>query len=138
MDGAQIAHGSPFMAILTFLMTIIGGAGLGGLFKTWLDYKRGSRKQTDDVAITLVEQLSARITKLEDDQVREREKCENELRALRHRLNNIDAAFDGVLIAIEAAPASAKEIAHAARADRRAHREREALESAALLTGGKK
>lgn len=133
-----IVSGPPWLAILTFLGTIIGSAGLGGLFKTWLDYKRGARKQTDDVAISLVQQLTDRITKLEGDQVREREKCDNELRALRHRLNNIDAAFDGVLIAIEAAPDKASEIASRERAERRAHREREAMESAALLTGGKK
>lgn len=130
--------GSPLMAILTFLMTIIGSAGLGGLFKTWLDHKRGARKQTDDVALALVQQLTERITRLEDQQVRERENCDNELRAMRHKLNNIDAAFDGVMFAIEATPENAKDIVAKAREARATQRQQEAQETAALLMGGKK
>jgi len=129
---------SPLMAGITVIGSIIGGTGLGGMLKTWLDHKRGTRKDTDDVAVTLVRQLSDRIEKLEAQQISEREKCDNELRALRHRMNNIDAAFDGVMLAVEAAPDNAKEIVAKAREARARQREREAVESAALLMGNKK
>lgn len=134
----RIITGSPLLGILALIGSILGGGVLGSMWKTWLDHKRGTRKDTDDVAVTLVRQLSDRIEKLENQQISEREKCDNELRALRHRLNNIDAAFDGVMLAIEAAPDNAKEIVSKAREARARQREREAVESAALLMGSKK
>jgi len=123
-------------AIISIILTIIGSAGVGGLLKTWLDYKRGSRKQTDDVALSLVHQQNARILILEEQQVRERDKCDRELRVLRHQMANVDSAFDGFLMMVEAMPEKAGEIAASIRKQRGEQRQAEAVEKAAAMTGG--
>lgn len=78
-----------WVAVLTSLGALLGAAGLGGWFKTWLDHKAGKRKQTDEVALELVGKLTGRVEKLERDLVDERARCEIELRLLRHDKNRL-------------------------------------------------
>jgi hypothetical protein len=73
---------------LALLGAILGPAGIGFLLKTWLDHQRGKRKQSDDVAMALVEKLEARVEKLEGSLEREQERCEAMLGVHRHRINN--------------------------------------------------
>jgi hypothetical protein len=76
------------LTILGVLAALLGTAGLGGVLKTWLDHQRGKRKQSDDVAMALVEKLEARVEKLEGSLEREQERCEAMLGIHRHRINN--------------------------------------------------
>ena len=104
--------------------------------KSWLEYKRGVRKDSDDVAMNLVGHLTERLDKVEAAAEREREKCEAELRALRHQVNNVDAAFDGFLMMVEASPEKAGEYAALIREKRGRQRNNEAIEKAAVMTAG--
>ena len=73
--------------VIGLLTTLIGGAGIGGMLKTWLDHRRAARSQTDEVALTLVGKLEGRIESVEAEQRQERARCEAQLAALRHRVN---------------------------------------------------
>ncbi|WP_066795015.1 hypothetical protein [Sphingomonas soli] len=70
--------------IVSGIMALVGTAGIGGMLKTWLDHSRGKRKQTDDVALALVNRLESRVEKLEGDLEKERARCDAELGVHRH------------------------------------------------------
>jgi hypothetical protein len=75
-----------------------------------LDHLRGQRRQTDEVAMGLVEKLQARIERLEESSAAERQLCDAKLSALRHELRNVQGNFDALLLAIEVAPERAAEV----------------------------
>lgn len=77
-----------WLTISTLIIGAIGTAGIGGMLKTWLDHLRGKRKQTDEVALSLVQTLESRVGKLEGDLEKERARCDAELGVHRHRLVN--------------------------------------------------
>jgi|SRR6187402_124559 len=88
----------------------MGGGGVGAGLRPVLDYLRGRRRQTDEVAMGLVGRLQARIERLEENQVAERALCDANLSVLRHELKNVQGNFDALLLAIEVAPEKAAEV----------------------------
>jgi hypothetical protein len=88
----------------------LGGGGIGAGLRPILDYLRSRRRQTDEVAIDLVEKLQARIERLEESSAAERQLCDARLSALRHELKNVQGNFDALLLAIEVAPEKAAEV----------------------------
>jgi hypothetical protein len=88
----------------------LGGGGLGAGMRPILDYWKGRRAQTDEVAMSLVEKLQTRIERLEEAQLAERQLCDAKLSVLRHELKNVQGNFDALLLAIEVAPEKAAEV----------------------------
>ncbi len=88
----------------------LGGGGIGAGLRPVLDHLRGQRRQTDEVAMGLVEKLQARIERLEESSAAERQLCDAKLSALRHELRNVQGNFDALLLAIEVAPERAAEV----------------------------
>lgn len=125
-----------WLTVLGILGTLFGGAGLGGMLKTWLDHKRGVRKDTDEVALTLVGQLKARVESLEAASDRERVLCDAKLAVQRHRINNLSGNFDALLLLIEMAPEKAAEMVAKIKERRAAQEQSEAIEKATLAAVG--
>lgn len=123
-------------AIVTAFGAFVTGGGIGVGFKAWLEYRRGTRKDSDEVAMGLVDRLTARMEYIEALAERERQKCDAELRALRHQMANVDSAFDGFLMMVEAGPDRAGEYAALIRDKRAKQRQTEAVEKAAVMTAG--
>ena len=88
----------------------MGGGGIGAGLRPILDYMRGRRRQTDEVAMGLVEKLQARIERLEESSAAERQLCDAKLSVVRHELKNVQSNFDALLLAIEIAPEKAAEV----------------------------
>ena len=88
----------------------LGGGGIGAGLRPILDYWKGRRRQTDEVAMRLVAKLQARIERLEESSATERQLCDARLSMLRHELNNVQSNFDALLLAIEVAPEKAAEV----------------------------
>ena len=88
----------------------LGGGGIGAGVRPILYYWKNRRAQTDEVAISLVDKLQARIERLEEAQAAERQLCDAKLSVLRHELNNVQGNFDALLLAIEVAPEKAAEV----------------------------
>jgi hypothetical protein len=104
------------------IASAVGGLGGGGLITGYLSHQRAKRKQTDDVALGMVEKLQVRITEVETyaasridavekASVQERLLCDAKLEAadhkmsvLRHELGTVESVFDGLLLAIRFAP----------------------------------
>jgi hypothetical protein len=119
-------------AILTALIALIGSGGLGVMMKTWLDHRRGVRKQTDDVAMSLVQQLKERVATVESEALRERVLCDAKLGIQRHRVNNLSSSFDSMLMLMELAPEKAPEMVKLVKERRAQQEQSEAIEKAAL------
>lgn len=98
----------------------LGGGGIGAGLRPILDYWKGRQRQTDAVAMGLVEKLQSRIERLEESQAAERELCDAKLSALRHELRNVQGNFDALLLAIEVAPEKAAEVVARVKARRKA------------------
>jgi hypothetical protein len=98
----------------------LGGGGIGAGIRPILDYWKGRRRQTDEVAMGLVEKLQSRIERLEDAQAAERQLCDAKLSVLRHELRNVQSNFDALLLAIEVAPEKAAEVVAKLKAQRKA------------------
>jgi hypothetical protein len=98
----------------------LGGGGIGAGLRPILDYSRSRRRQTDEVAMGLVEKLQARIERLEEAQAAERQLCDAKLSILRHELRNMQGNFDALLLAIEVAPEKAAEVVAKVKARRKA------------------
>jgi hypothetical protein len=98
----------------------LGGGGIGAGIRPILDYWKSRRRQTDEVAMGLVEKLQARIERLEEAQAAERQLCDAKLSVLRHELRNVKGNFDALLLAIEIAPEKAAEVVARVKARRKA------------------
>lgn len=118
--------------IVSIMGGFVGSAGLGGMLKTWLDHKRGVRKATDEVALSLVTQLTNRIEILEAESARERVLCDAKLGIQRHRINNLSGNFDALLLLIEMAPEKAADMVAKIKERRSQQEQAEAVEKAAL------
>jgi hypothetical protein len=88
----------------------IGGGGIGAGLRPILDYWKGRRRQTDEVAMSLVEKLQGRIERLEESSAAERALCDAKLEVLRYELENVQGNFDALLLAVEVAPEKAAEV----------------------------
>jgi hypothetical protein len=73
--------------------------------------EQDKREQTDEVALSIVEELRGEMAAIRAEQVREREICDAKLEAadgkmavLRHELRNVETSFDGLLLALKYAP----------------------------------
>lgn len=140
------------------LETILSGTGAfaaGGivwkLVDRWLRHREASRKQTDDVAMDLVEKLTARLDAVEglreadrklaaaereaDRQAAAAENagCEARVSDLRHELRNVDASFEALLLALKHAPQNVAEIVADVVAWREARRRRPETERRGAL-----
>lgn len=93
-----------------FCGAAIGGGGIGAGIRPILEYWKGRRRQTDEVAMGLVEKLQARIERLEESSAAERALCDAKLAVLRHELRHVQSNFDALLLAIEVAPEKAAEV----------------------------
>ena len=61
------------------VVTGLGGLGSGGVISGYLTHKRATREQTDEVALSLVEQLRDELKAVRAEQARERELCDRYL-----------------------------------------------------------
>lgn len=103
------------------LGTVGGLAGAIPLSKWWehrretariaFNAEQDKREQTDEVALSLVEELRGEMAAIRAEQAREREVCDakleaadNKMAVLRHELRNVEASFDGLLLALKYAP----------------------------------
>jgi hypothetical protein len=94
------------------LLTAGGSLGVGGvlarLYDRMLQHSREKRKQTDNVALDLVQQQAQRITMLEAGRESDRgsarlenELCHKNLEIVQQELNNLEGTFDGLLLALK-------------------------------------
>ena len=130
-------HGwSPSTYVLLFI-AIINALGVGGAIGLWIKHRgawlkteteasAAKRRQTDEVALDLVETLTARIAALEAAQV----VADAHTSALRHELRNVEGSIDGLLLQVlkRVDPSIAPDLIGLF-ADWRAERRREAAES---------
>ena len=114
------------------IVTASAGMGLGGLLKTLLDHRRACRLQTDEVAMSLVQQLTRRVETVEAGAAQERAICDANLAVLRHRVNNLSGSFGSLLLMIEMAPERAREFAARIKEQRAAQEQAEAAEKASV------
>jgi hypothetical protein len=114
------------------LVAILASIGLGGMLRTMLDYRSRARKQTDDMATTMVKQLSDRVKAVEQASSQERALCDAQLSVLRHRMNNLAGSFDGLLLLIEMAPEKAPEFVVRIKEQRMAQEKAEAAERSSV------
>lgn len=131
-------------AIAALLGTGGAGAWIGKLYGRTLQHKETSRKQSDTVALDMVETLTERIALVEREAAQERALCEARQEALRLELHNQLTFADTLVLAIRHAPERALQIiedAMAMRAERRArhdgefHNATQARLSAARIEG---
>lgn len=115
---------------------LLGTAGFGGvvsrLIAKWMDFRLAKRGQTDNVALSLVDQLSARLNTVEADLRRERVVCDAKLSHERRRNNNLALSFDGMLMVLEVAPEKSAEAIRKVKELRALHLQSEATELAAI------
>ncbi|MBD8472169.1 hypothetical protein [Sphingomonas sp. CFBP 8765] len=114
------------------IATAGAGLGMGGLLKTLLDHRRATRLQTDEVAMSLVQQLTRRVETVEAGAAQERVLCDANLAVLRHRVNNLSGSFGSLLLMIEMAPDRAREFATRIKEQRAMQEQTEATEKASL------
>ena len=122
-----------WLTVLATLGALVGTAGLGGILKTWLDHKRGKRAQTDSVALALVEKLEGRIDKLESSLAGERQRCDDELRILRHRIGGWKQLFYSLLHLFDMPAGQRRKTLEAVRKEMAALEQAEAAETGAML-----
>jgi homoserine dehydrogenase len=121
-----------WLVVSSMAMGLIGTGGVGYLLKTVLDHKQRIRKQTDEVAMSLVMQQSERITQLEASIERERALCDAKLGVQRHRVNNLSMNFDSMLMIMELAPEKAVDAVRAIKERRAQQDTAEAVEKGAV------
>lgn len=114
------------------LATAGAGLGAGGIVKTWLDHKRERRRQTDKVALALVDQLTRRVETVEASAAQERVLCDARLSLLRERVCGLSGSFDQLLLTIELAPERARELAARIKEQRLGQEQAEAAEKAGV------
>lgn len=124
----------PWATVISLVVGVVGTAGLGGMLKTWLDHLRGTRKQSDEVAMALVARLEERVKHLESTRDDERARCEAELRVQGHRINNQRLMIFSLLHLFEVPAARRKPMLDAIRAELAAMETAEAHEKGLLIT----
>lgn len=118
-------HALPMLPLITTLL--VGGAATGGafglavkLYDRWATHVAVKRQQTDDMALSVVEQLrdqmardraafERELSSLRAEITAERQSCEAQLSVIRHRLANELTHSDALELAIRAAPERALE-----------------------------
>lgn len=115
------------------LLSALGGLGLGTWFKAYLEHKRGTRKDTDEVPMGLVQRLTERVETVEASAAQERRVCDASLAVMRRRINNLSSNFDGLLMIVELAPEKASEFVARPKERRTQQGATEAAERAAVL-----
>jgi hypothetical protein len=113
----------------SLIVAALGSIGLGGMLKTWLDYRFRGRKQSDDMATAIVASTTDRLRMAE----RHGRICEANLAYIRHRHNNLSGSYDSLLLFLEVAPEKLAEFLPRIREKRRLDLEGEAAERAALM-----
>lgn len=116
--------GWPFL-----IVSVLGSLGLGGLIKAWLDYRRGARKQTDDMANQVVNVAMGRLKAVERHGII----CEANLAYQRHKAANLASTIDSLLMMLEVAPERQLEIILKLKEKRALDERSEAIERAAIL-----
>jgi hypothetical protein len=111
------------------IVSLLGTLGVGGLLKTWLDYLRGKRKQTDDMADRVVTLTMGRLKAVERHAII----CEANLSYTRHKANNLASTIDSMLMLFEVAPERQKEILLKLKDKRERDEKVEAVERASIL-----
>lgn len=113
-------HALPMLPVITTLL--VGGAATGGafglavkLYDRWATHVAVKRQQTDDMALSVVEQMRDQMARdraaferelnlLRAEINAERQSCEAQLSVIRHRLANELTHSDALELAIRAAP----------------------------------
>jgi len=128
-----------WITIAGMVFGAIGTAGIGGMLKTWLDHLRGKRRQSDEVAMGLVERLETRVGLLEgkldsaDEAIKEeRARCDAELGVHRHRIRNQRQIIYSLLHLFDVPAARRKDMIAGVRADLAAMEQAEAAEIGAV------
>ncbi|KKC24680.1 hypothetical protein WP12_17760 [Sphingomonas sp. SRS2] len=119
--------------VLSALITAVGSGGIGVLITKYWEHQRRKRAQTDNVLLELVNKQGRQLKAIRREQRVERHLCEARLAAQRHKVVNLDSAFEGVLMLFKAAPEKVPELIPEIVAQRQAHRETEAAEAAAVM-----
>lgn len=123
-----------WLGYVSVAITALGALGIGGMLKTFLDYKFRSRKQTDDIATAMVVSMTERLRTIERNAKHERQVCEANLAYVRHKLNNISASLDATLLLVEMSPDKATEAVARIKELRQHQAIAEATERAAILS----
>lgn len=112
-----------------------GLVGPAAMLSGWWAHKRASRKQTDDASLAVVKELrllvdsqaeqlkslnkamederrvcEARIDRIEETRRADNADARRREEGLSHKLKNVEASFDSMLLAIEIAPDKAAEV----------------------------
>lgn len=119
--------------VIAIIAGLLGSAGLGGVFAKYLDHKAGERKQTDEVALAMAQRLGERVDKLEKQQVIERERCDVELRNLRHRISGWKQLFYSLMHLLDLPEGRRREALGTIRDQMATLEQTEALETGALM-----
>lgn len=134
MLAAAVLPGLPAWAlVLSAAITAVGSGGIGVLIAKYWEHQRRKRAQTDNVLMDVVNKQGRQIKALQREQRMERHLCDARLAAQRHKVVNLDSAFEGVLMLFKAAPEKVPDLIPEIVAQRQAHRETEAAEAAAVM-----
>jgi hypothetical protein len=134
MAAASVMPSLPgWVLILSALITAVGSGGIGVLITKYWEHQRRKRAQTDSVLMEVVNKQGRQLKALRREQRVERHLCEARLAAQRHKVVNLDSAFEGVLMLFKAAPEKVPDLIPDIVAQRQAQRETEAAEAKAVL-----
>ena len=89
------------------LWGIIAGTVFTALSKAIPEWRKGTHTNEDNIREDLIHRIDAletRIHQLEDENQRQREHHDSEMRVMRHKLNNETASLDALLMLMEAVP----------------------------------
>ena len=131
---------SASLAYLPSIVALLGALGLGGILKSWLDYRKGVRDSDGRAALALIEQqrisldrANTRIDRLEKQLARKDELHELRLSQLRHRLNNMRMIFEVTIRLMKTSSSDRMpEIVEMIEDMRTSHEREEAAETAAI------
>jgi len=120
-------------AIGTFVVSLIGLVVAWVKFgPKWKEVAVSAEKGFRDDLLARVDHLEAALEKERSDRAAERAKHEAERASERHRINNMQACFDALLMLIEQDPAKAADAAAKVKAMRSEQMKAEAIEKSAI------
>lgn len=119
--------------VATVLAAIFGSGGICVFITKYWEHQRRKREQTDNVLLTQLRAQGQQIKGMRREARMERLLCDARLAVQRHKFNNLDGAFEGVLMLFKTAPEKVADMIPDIIAQRQADREREAVESAAVM-----